>query len=175
MHVRDCFLLVFILFLPIYIIWRPADVRDVRIWLFVMFVSFEYLNTCYTCFLFLFSSLFNFVPLFTECHQVYEMYVAGFKFHLLNNAFTSHWGFQVQQDEVLLKTTKVNRLRIRKKKQFLISGVSNKHFLDNRSLLFSHLEINVLYACLGPRLEWSWNKGGLINDFSYRQIHVVIP
>ena len=23
------------------------------------------------------------------------MYVAGFKFHLLNNAFTSHWGFQV--------------------------------------------------------------------------------
>ena len=115
MHVRDCFLLVFILFLPIYIIWRPADVRDVRIWLFVMFVSFEYLNTCYTCFLFLFSSLFNFVPLFTECHQVYEMYVAGFKFHLLNNAFTSHWGFQVQQDEVLLKTTKVNRLIIRKK------------------------------------------------------------
>jgi len=30
----------------------------------------------------------------TRNTQVYEMYVAGFKFHLLNNAFTSHWGFQ---------------------------------------------------------------------------------
>ena len=27
--------------------------------------------------------------------QVYEMYVAGYDFHILNNAFTSHWGFQV--------------------------------------------------------------------------------
>ena len=27
--------------------------------------------------------------------QVYEMYVAGYQFKLLNNAFTSHWGFQV--------------------------------------------------------------------------------
>ena len=27
--------------------------------------------------------------------QVYEMYVAGYSFKLLNNAFTSHWGFQV--------------------------------------------------------------------------------
>ena len=26
--------------------------------------------------------------------QVYEMYVAGYTFQVLNNAFTSHWGFQ---------------------------------------------------------------------------------
>ena len=26
--------------------------------------------------------------------QVYEMYVAGYSFYLLNNVFTSHWGFQ---------------------------------------------------------------------------------
>ena len=26
--------------------------------------------------------------------QVYEMYVAGYSFYLLNNIFTSHWGFQ---------------------------------------------------------------------------------
>ena len=26
--------------------------------------------------------------------QVYEMYVAGYSFYLLNNAFTNHWGFQ---------------------------------------------------------------------------------
>jgi len=30
----------------------------------------------------------------TRNTQVYEMYVAGYSFHLLNNAFTSHWGFQ---------------------------------------------------------------------------------
>ena len=79
-----------------------------RIWLFVMFVSFGYFDTCYTCLYF-----FHFcLSLLTESHQVYEMYVAGFKFHLLNNAFTSHWGFQVQQEI------------IRKK---LISGDSNNH------------------------------------------------
>jgi hypothetical protein len=27
--------------------------------------------------------------------QVYEMYVAGYTFQVLNNAFTYHWGFQV--------------------------------------------------------------------------------
>ena len=26
--------------------------------------------------------------------KVYEMYVAGYSFYVLNNAFTSHWGFQ---------------------------------------------------------------------------------
>ena len=26
--------------------------------------------------------------------QVYEMYVAGYEFLVLDNAFTSHWGFQ---------------------------------------------------------------------------------
>ena len=44
-------------------------------------------------------SLFQFLLAVCSVHpltcQVYEMYVAGFKFHLLNNAFTSHWGFQV--------------------------------------------------------------------------------
>lgn len=30
----------------------------------------------------------------TRNTQVYEMYVAGYTFNLLNNAFTSHWGFQ---------------------------------------------------------------------------------
>jgi len=30
----------------------------------------------------------------TRNTQVYEMYVAGYQFKLLNNAFTSHWGFQ---------------------------------------------------------------------------------
>jgi len=30
----------------------------------------------------------------TRNTQVYEMYVAGYSFYLLNNAFTSHWGFQ---------------------------------------------------------------------------------
>merc|ERR1711902_168285 len=30
----------------------------------------------------------------TRNTQVYEMYVAGYSFHLLNNIFTSHWGFQ---------------------------------------------------------------------------------
>ena len=38
MHVRDCFLLEFILFLSIYVILMPPAVRDVRICLFVMFV-----------------------------------------------------------------------------------------------------------------------------------------
>jgi hypothetical protein len=26
--------------------------------------------------------------------QAYEMFVAGYSFHVLNNAFVSHWGFQ---------------------------------------------------------------------------------
>jgi len=30
----------------------------------------------------------------TRNTQVYEMYVAGYSFYLLNNVFTSHWGFQ---------------------------------------------------------------------------------
>merc|ERR1711970_1394695 len=30
----------------------------------------------------------------TRNTQVYEMYVAGYTFYLLNNAFTNHWGFQ---------------------------------------------------------------------------------
>jgi len=30
----------------------------------------------------------------TRNTQVYEMYVAGYSFNILNNAFTSHWGFQ---------------------------------------------------------------------------------
>jgi len=30
----------------------------------------------------------------TRNTQVYEMYVAGYNFYLLNNIFTSHWGFQ---------------------------------------------------------------------------------
>jgi len=30
----------------------------------------------------------------TRNTQVYEMYVAGYSFYLLNNAFTNHWGFQ---------------------------------------------------------------------------------
>jgi len=30
----------------------------------------------------------------TRNTQVYEMYVAGYSFYLLNNAFTTHWGFQ---------------------------------------------------------------------------------
>jgi len=30
----------------------------------------------------------------TRNTQVYEMYVAGYEFYLLNNAFTNHWGFQ---------------------------------------------------------------------------------
>merc|ERR1712244_42136 len=30
----------------------------------------------------------------TRKTQVYEMYVAGYSFYLLNNVFTSHWGFQ---------------------------------------------------------------------------------
>lgn len=30
----------------------------------------------------------------TRNTQVYEMYVAGYSFYLLNNIFTSHWGFQ---------------------------------------------------------------------------------
>merc|ERR1712059_178543 len=30
----------------------------------------------------------------TRNTQVYEMYVAGYSFHVLNNAFTSHHGFQ---------------------------------------------------------------------------------
>jgi len=30
----------------------------------------------------------------TRNTQVYEMYVAGYTFHVLNNAFTNHWGFQ---------------------------------------------------------------------------------
>ena len=30
----------------------------------------------------------------TRNTQVYEMFVAGFTFHLLDNVFTSHWGFQ---------------------------------------------------------------------------------
>ena len=95
-----------------------------RIWLFVMFVSFGYFDTCYTCLYF-----FHFcLSLFTKYHQVYEMYVAGFKFHLLNNAFTSHWGFQVQQDKVLLKTTKDKRLIIRKIiRKNLISWDFNNH------------------------------------------------
>ena len=28
------------------------------------------------------------------CLQVYEMFVAGYQFHVLDNAFASHWGFQ---------------------------------------------------------------------------------
>ena len=76
-----------------------------------------------------FAQFFQFcLPLLTKCHQVYEMYVAGFKFHLLNNAFTSHWGFQVQQDKVLLKTTKVKRFIIRKIiRKKLIPGDFNNH------------------------------------------------
>ena len=30
----------------------------------------------------------------TRNTQVYEMFVAGYTFHLLDNVFTSHWGFQ---------------------------------------------------------------------------------
>jgi len=30
----------------------------------------------------------------TRNTQVYEMYVAGYEFYLLNNVFTNHWGFQ---------------------------------------------------------------------------------
>ena len=37
--------------------------------------------------------------------QVYEMYVAGYSFNLLNNAFTSHWGFQVLHLSALYYTT----------------------------------------------------------------------
>jgi len=33
----------------------------------------------------------------TRNTQVYEMYVAGYSFYLLDNAFTSHWGFQTFQ------------------------------------------------------------------------------
>ena len=37
------------------------------------------------------------------------MYVAGFKFHLLNNAFTSHWGFQVTSDPPYVIITRPHR------------------------------------------------------------------
>jgi len=30
----------------------------------------------------------------TRNTQAYEMYVAGYEFHVLNNAFSNHWGFQ---------------------------------------------------------------------------------
>ena len=99
-----------------------------------------YMAVCYVCFVWIseyllhwfFILIFIFIQfclsLFTEYHQVYEMYVAGFKFHLLNNAFTSHWGFQVQQDKVLLKTTKVKRFIIRKIiRKKLIPGDFNNH------------------------------------------------
>ena len=32
----------------------------------------------------------------TRC-QAYEMYVAGYQFHVLNNLFMNHWGLQVTQ------------------------------------------------------------------------------
>jgi hypothetical protein len=30
---------------------------------------------------------------FFKIFQVYEMFLAGYSFHVLNNAFLSHWGF----------------------------------------------------------------------------------
>lgn len=33
-------------------------------------------------------------PSWNSYFQIYEMYVAGFEFFVLNNAFTNHWGFQ---------------------------------------------------------------------------------
>ena len=89
-----------------------------------------YMAVCYVCFVRIFGYLLYFfhfcLSLLTGCHhQVYEMYVAGFKFHLLNNAFTSHWGFQVQQDKVLFKTAKVKRLLVRKMIRKIIRKKNN--------------------------------------------------
>ena len=40
------------------------------------------------------SSLYTLILRDILLVQVYEMYVAGYSFYLLNNAFTNHWGFQ---------------------------------------------------------------------------------
>ena len=48
--------------------------------------------------------------------QAYEMYVAGYEFLVLDNAFASHWGFQ--------------SIKTRPKYRALQQEANNKHFDD---------------------------------------------
>ena len=51
--------------------------------------------------------------------QVYEMWVSGYRFLLLNNVFTSHWGFQKSSSRPSwrLKQTGLNSLKFDKFRQ----------------------------------------------------------
>jgi len=74
----------------------------------------------------------------TRNTQVYEMYVAGFKFHLLNNAFTSHWGFQSLKSRPAwrAKQQEENNARF---DEFAREVRMFSHIFDREVRLFSHL------------------------------------
>ena len=80
--------------------------------------------------------------------QVYEMWVAGYSFFLLNNLFTSHWGFQKSsaRPSWRWRESGVNSRRFAKfRKEVRRLGIS----LDSHSTDFT-LQISARYDILPP-------------------------
>ena len=90
--------------------WDPSVRREVH-W---FWHDQKYSGASYVCMKISYGEIqmhLSVLPALLTPHcQVYEMYVAGFKFHLLNNAFTSHWGFQVTLQHLLLSWQANNKL-----------------------------------------------------------------